>query len=58
MSEDGVSLTGGVAGGTTVLTPSAPMGTLMSEEVVPLVVFWDEGELGMRMYGACAGSML
>ena len=53
-----MSLTGGVAGGTTVLTPSAPMGTLMSEEVVPLVVFWDEGELGMRMYGACAGSML
>ena len=50
-----MSLTGGVAGGTTVLMPSAPMGTLRSEEVVPLVVFWDEGELGIRMYGACAG---
>lgn len=48
-----MSLTGGVAGGVTVLMPSAPMGTLMSDEVVPLVVFWDEGELGIMMYGAC-----
>lgn len=48
-----MSLTGGVAGGTTVLMPSAPMGTLMSEDPVPLVVFWDEGLLGIIMYGAC-----
>ena len=53
MCKDEVSLTGGVAGGVTVLTPSAPMGTLMSEDVVPLVVFWGEGELGIMMYGAC-----
>ncbi len=53
MRRDEVSLTGGVAGGVTVLTPSAPMGTLMSDDVVPLVVFWGEGELGIMMYGAC-----
>ena len=50
---DGVSLTGGVAGGVTVLTPFGPVGTLMSDEVVPLVVFWGEGELGIMIYGAC-----
>ena len=48
-----MSLTGGVAGGVTVLTPSAPIGTLMSDDVVPLVVFWGVGELGIMMYGAC-----
>ncbi len=53
MHRHGLGLTGGVAGGVTVLMPSAPMGTLMSDEVVPLVVFWGEGELGIMMYGAC-----
>lgn len=51
-----MGLTGGVAGGVTVLTPFSPMGTLMSDDVVPLVVFWDEGELGIIMYGACTES--
>ena len=36
--DGGASLTGGEAGGTTVLTPSAPMGTLR-EELLPLLPF-------------------
>ena len=54
MCKGHVGLTGGVAGGVTELTPSAPMGTLRLPELVLLpVVLVVLVVVGIMMYGAC-----